>query len=137
MKRWLNIRNRMILSVLTATILFIGPAAASGQQTSNRGPLKIALLPILDSLPYYVAEARGYFEEFAVEVTAVPVASGLERDQLMQSGVIDGMLNEMLSTANFNRERVQVRTVIAARKAYPRYPLFRILSSPAGFWQPF
>lgn len=48
----------------------------------------------------------------------------------MQSGVIDGMLNEMISTANFNRERIQVKTLIAARKAYPRHPLFRLLSSP-------
>jgi NitT/TauT family transport system substrate-binding protein len=78
-----------------------------------------------------VAEARGYFEEYTVEVKVVPVASGLQRDQLMQSGAIDGMLNEMITTANFNRDRVQVKTVIAARKAYPRYPLFRVLSSPA------
>ena len=63
---------------------------------------------------------------------AVPVTSGLERDQLMQAGVIDGMLNEMITTANFNREHVQVKTVITARKAYPRYPLFRILSAPSA-----
>jgi NitT/TauT family transport system substrate-binding protein len=48
----------------------------------------------------------------------------------MQSGEIDGMLNEMITTANFNRQRVQVKTVISARKAYPHYPLFRVLSSP-------
>jgi NitT/TauT family transport system substrate-binding protein len=58
------------------------------------------------------------------------VTSGLERDQLMQSGEIDGMLNEMITTANFNRHRVQVKTVISARKAYAHYPLFRVLSSP-------
>jgi NitT/TauT family transport system substrate-binding protein len=45
-----------------------------------------------------VAEARGYFEEYTVEVKVVPVASGLQRDQLMQSGAIDGMLNEMITT---------------------------------------
>jgi 1,4-dihydroxy-2-naphthoate octaprenyltransferase len=38
----------------------------------------------------------------------------------------------MITTANFNRDRVQIKTVITARKAYPRYPLFRVLSSPAG-----
>jgi NitT/TauT family transport system substrate-binding protein len=87
-------------------------------------------LPILDTFPYYVAEAKGYFDELGIHVKAVPVSSGLERDQLMQSGEIDGMLNEMITTANFNRHRVQVKTVISARKAYPHYPLFRVLSSP-------
>jgi NitT/TauT family transport system substrate-binding protein len=94
--------------------------------------LRIALLPILDAFPYYVAEAKGYFEAYGLNVKAVPVASGLERDQLMQSGAIDGMLNEMITTANFNRNRVQVKTVIAARKAYPQYPLFRLLSAPGS-----
>ena len=126
------IRKGIVFSFLLAALLSIGLTSGWAQQPANMKPLKIALLPILDSLPYYVAEARGYFKESAVEVKAVPVASGLERDQLMQAGVIDGMLNEMITTANFNRERVQIKSVIAARKAYPNYPLFRILSSPAG-----
>jgi NitT/TauT family transport system substrate-binding protein len=128
---FLNIRKWVLLSILMVTIFYICPSNINAQQASNSEPLKIALLPILDALPYYVAEARGYFKEYAVEVKVVPVVSGLQRDQLMQSGAIDGMLNEMITTANLNRDRVQVKTVIAARKAYPRYPLFRVLSSPA------
>jgi len=95
-------------------------------------PLKIALLPILDSFPFYVAASKGYFEKYGVAVKAVPVGSGLERDQLMQSGEIDGMLNEMISAANFNRNADTVKIVAAARRAYPDYPLFRILSAPGS-----
>lgn len=124
-------RKLFSIGLLMVIMFYIGPASVGAQQKSNTSQLKIALLPILDALPYYVAKARGYFEEYGVEVKVVPVASGLERDQLMQSGVIDGMLNELITTANFNRDRVQVQTVITARKAYPRYPLFRVLSSPA------
>ena len=94
--------------------------------------LKVALLPILDTFPFYVAEAQGYFDRYGVTVGAVPVGSGLERDQLMQSGAIDGMLNEMASTANFNRERIQVKVISSARKAYPHYPLFRVLAAPGS-----
>jgi NitT/TauT family transport system substrate-binding protein len=102
----------------------------SAQQEKKAAPLKVALLPILDVFPFYVAESEGYFVDLGVDVKAVPVASGLERDQLMQSGAIDGMLNEMITTANFNRNRVQVKSVISARKAYGDYPLFRLLSAP-------
>ena len=94
--------------------------------------LKVALLPILDTFPFYVAEAQGYFKRYGVMVKAVPVGSGLERDQLMQSGAIDGMLNEMASTANFNRDRIQVKIISSARKAYPHYPLFRVLAAPGS-----
>jgi NitT/TauT family transport system substrate-binding protein len=117
----------MIFSILLGTSLLRQPALAS-----ETGPLKIALLPILDSFPFYVAEAKGYFKKQGVRVKAVPVGSGLERDQLMQAGEINGMLNEMMSSANFNREKIQVKIVSAARKAYQNYPLFRILSAPGS-----
>jgi len=103
----------------------------NGWAADNR-PLKVALLPILDSLPFYVAETKGHFNRNAVAVKAVPVASALERDQLMQSGAIDGMLNEMMSTASFNRDQVKVQIVMAARRAYPQYPLFRVLAAPGS-----
>jgi NitT/TauT family transport system substrate-binding protein len=95
-----------------------------------RPPLRVALLTIIDSLPYYVAEQRRYFAEAGVQVEAVNVASGMARDQLMQSGQIDGMLNEIISSANFNREKPRVKIVMVIRTARPGYPLFRLLAAP-------
>jgi NitT/TauT family transport system substrate-binding protein len=108
------------------------PASLFAQDPQSEKSLKVALLPILDTLPFHVAQAKGYFERYGVRVTAVPVGSGLERDQLMQAGAIDGMLNEMATTANFNREGIQVQIISSARKAYPHYPLFRVLSAPGS-----
>ena len=125
------IRKWILVSLIITTACSVCPNNLNAQQAENSTALKVALLPILDVFPFYVAEARGYFDDYGVNVRAVPVASGLERDQLMQSGEIDGMLNEMITTANFNRDQVQVKTVISARKAYPQYPLFRVLSAPA------
>ena len=97
---------------------------------SKNDMLKIALLPILDVLPFYVAEAEGFFERSPSKIEAIPVASGLSRDQLMQAGEIDGMLNEMTTTASFNRDKVQVKILISARTADTRFPMFRVLASP-------
>jgi NitT/TauT family transport system substrate-binding protein len=101
-------------------------------QARNRKPaeLKVALLSIVDALPFYVAEALGFFKDANVKAIGVPVASALERDQLMQSGAIDGMLNEMTSTAAFNREKGQVKIIVSCRSAQRGFPLFRILASP-------
>ena len=126
-----KIRGLILWLSLIIVISLAGFHSETGaQQEKKAEPLKVALLPILDVFPFYVAESEGYFVDLGVDVKAVPVASGLERDQLMQSGAIDGMLNEMITTANFNRNRVQVKSVISARKAYGDYPLFRLLSAP-------
>ena len=127
------LKKSAILSLLIVLMILTGFStnllAKEGSAVSS---LKVALLPILDTLPFHVAQDKGYFDRYGVAVTAVPVGSGLERDQLMQAGAIDGMLNEMATTANFNREGVQVKIVISARKAYPHYPLFRLLSAPGS-----
>ena len=113
------------LVVVGLCLLAAAPTSASAQS-----PLRIALLPIIDSLPFYVAETEQFFEEAGVRVEAVKVASGAARDQLMQAGQVDGMLNEIISSANFNRDRLRVQIVSVVRAARSGYPLFRLLAAP-------
>ena len=128
-----RIKKSAILSLLIFFMILAGFSTnLLAKEGSSASSLKVALLPILDTLPFHVAHDKGYFKRYGVAVTAVPVGSGLERDQLMQAGAIDGMLNEMATTANFNREGIQVQIIISARKAYPQYPLFRLLSAPGS-----
>jgi len=94
--------------------------------------LRIGLLPILDGLPIHVADSLGYFEEEGLQVEIIPVASGAERDQLMQSGQIDAMINELVSVMLFNQESSRVAAVRFARTATETTPLFQILAAPGS-----
>ena len=127
-------RSRMALCLLLGLLIYgaTGSVAASPVSAADRQPLRIALLPIVDSLPYYVAEQQRYFQDAGVQVEVVRVASGAARDQLMQSGQIDGMLNEIISSANFNRHEGRVQVVAVVRAARPGYPLFRLLAAPGS-----
>lgn len=91
--------------------------------------LKIAVLPVIDALPMYVAQSEGLFEQNGVKVEFVPVASAPERDQLIVAGQADGMINEALSTAMYNKDKPQVQIVRYARAATQDTPLFSILAS--------
>ncbi|WP_300672586.1 ABC transporter substrate-binding protein [Desulfoluna sp.] len=94
--------------------------------------LRIALLPIPDVLPVFVAQEKGYFADAGIRVETLSVGSALERDQLMQAGRIDAMVNEMAGTASFNRNTVRMKIVAVARAPKGASPLFRILSSPTS-----
>jgi NitT/TauT family transport system substrate-binding protein len=87
------------------------------------------VLPVLDALPMYVAQSEGLFARHGVQVEFVPVASAPERDQLVVSGQADGMINEALSTALYNKDQVQVQTVRYARAATEENALFSILAA--------
>lgn len=94
--------------------------------------LKIAVLPIMDALPMFVAEADGLFQENGVNVEFIPVASAPERVQIMQAGQADGTVNEILSVMFFNKESVQMQAVRFAHKATADHAHFSILASAAS-----
>ncbi len=104
-------------AVLVVFVLVVG----GGCQAKGGGPLRIAVLPILDTLPMYVAEAEGYFAEQGVAVEFVVAASAAERDQLLQAGQVDGIITDLVALALYNR--VETR-VIAVRYAMVPTPDF-------------
>jgi NitT/TauT family transport system substrate-binding protein len=106
-----------------------GPAPVSGTETAT---LRMALLPIMDVLPFHVAQQNGYFDQVGVQVELVPVKSGQERDTLMQTGQVDGMLTDLISPIIFNQDEAQVKAVRTARRVYPDSPLFRLLAKPGS-----
>jgi NitT/TauT family transport system substrate-binding protein len=110
--------------VLIVSLSACGPAAPLQGETVT---LKIAVLPILDALPMYVAQEKGYFEAQGVRVEFIPVASAAERDQIMAAGQADGMINDLVSTLFYNKDAIQIQIVRFARTATPDFPQYRIL----------
>jgi len=113
---------------LIAFLVVLAPPTAR----SSQDELRIALLPIIDSFPYHVAQSENLFDQAGIHVRGLAVSSAVNRDQLMQSGAIDGMLNELMTTANFNRHASRVKIVAVVRSADATHPLFRILAAPGS-----
>jgi NitT/TauT family transport system substrate-binding protein len=121
-------RARLASALLAVALLGIGCSSADKEETQ----LRVALLPIMDTLPFYVAEQNGYFADEDIQVELVPVKSPTERDALMQANEVDGMLTDLPGVGVFNRDTPQVKVISMARKAYPNAPLFRLLAAPAS-----
>ncbi|GAB4421201.1 MAG: hypothetical protein Kow00106_18030 [Anaerolineae bacterium] len=126
-------RKTLFSVVLLVVWLMVGTTPLSGRAQAQEVPtLRMGLLPILDVLPFYVAEQAGYFAAEGVNIELVPVSSALERDQLLIAGEIDGMLNDLISTGIFNQDEPLIQIVALARRAYPDHPQFRILAAPGS-----
>lgn len=120
--------SRWSQSVLIIFVLSILMSACAPKSTEKYS-LKFAVLPILDSLPMYVALQEGMFEKYNLDVELIPVSSGPERDQLIAASQIDGMINEVLTTILNNRNNKNVVIVRFARAATADTPLFSIIAS--------
>jgi NitT/TauT family transport system substrate-binding protein len=109
----------------TTPVTKVATDAPAGEMVT----LKIAVLPIIDTLPMYVAEQEGLFAKHGVKVEFIPVASAPERDQLLAAGQADGTVNETLAVMNFNKESVQMQVVRYALRPMEGYGHFFILAS--------
>lgn len=125
------------LILLAVTLLSLGACAPQAQAPAETVELKIAALPIIDALPLYVAEKQGYYAENNVKVTFIPVGSAAERDQLIAAGQADGMINDLIAVALYNKDSLTVQTVRYARVADSQTAMYRVLAAKdSGFSAP-
>jgi len=117
-------RNK--IQPLLLSMIFLLSACASPTEPAT---LKIAVLPIIDTLPMYVAQQEGLFVKHGVHVEFIPVASAPERDQILAAGQADGTINETLAVMVFNKETIQMQVVRYALRPTEGHGHFFIIAS--------
>ncbi len=123
--------KRLAFAILAALLSLSSVLTACSPQARSTDiySLKIAVLPIIDALPLYVAEKQGYFGDNNIVITFIPAASAAERDQLIASGQADGMINDLVSVALYNKQSIQVQAVRFACVANAQNAMFRVLAA--------
>ncbi|MCX7707784.1 MAG: ABC transporter substrate-binding protein [Anaerolineae bacterium] len=126
MIRFKHFVHMLSLVVILGALL----SACAPMPAAEDGKLKLALIPVLDTIPIFIAQQNGYFAEQGIEVETIPVKSPQERDVFIQTGQADGVLTDLQGVGLLNKETVKVKAVYTARRPFPDAPLFRILASP-------
>lgn len=86
-------------------IMFV--SLGCGQEKGKDAPAKndsklsltIGLMPDTDSVPFIIAQEKGFFVAEGVEVTLQQFKSAMDRDAAMQSGKLDGAVSDLLAAA--------------------------------------
>ncbi|GBG55652.1 metal ABC transporter substrate-binding protein [Sporomusaceae bacterium FL31] len=96
-------RTTIIAMLLMLLMLFSGCANDKKQDVApKQGQLQmltIGLMPDVDSIPFIIAQEKGYFKEEGLTVTLKSFKSAMERDSALQSGNLDGVISDMLAEA--------------------------------------
>jgi NitT/TauT family transport system substrate-binding protein len=93
-------------------------------------PMKIGLLLIEDSVPFYVAEQEKFYARENIEVELVPFLSALERDSALAAGAIDGAIADPVGAILFDKGRGQLKITSLCLGETPGEGVFAILASP-------
>ena len=125
MSKLVRLVSVVLLIALLATIV-AGCVPAKPEEAK----LKLALIPVLDTIPIFIAEQNGYFAEQGITVETIPVKSPQERDVLVTTGQVDGVLTDLQSVGLLNKDGAKLKAVYTARRPFPDAPMFRILAGP-------
>ncbi len=123
-------KGSRIVGLMWVAVLLTTVVAGCAPTPTEDGKLKVALIPVLDTIPVFIAQQNGYFAEQGIEVETVSAKSPQERDVFIQTGQVDGVLTDLQSVGLLNKDSVKVKAVYTSRRPYPDAPLFRILAGP-------
>lgn len=68
---------------------------APAEQPAEAPTLRIAVLPVLNSMPLFVAESEGLFDAEGVNVELIPFDSALNRQTALAAGEVDGAQTDL------------------------------------------
>jgi NitT/TauT family transport system substrate-binding protein len=114
---------RLFLAVMAACLV----GAGCTPETALSTPLKVGVLPLLETLPIWVATQEGYFQSEGVVVEPVLFASAIERDAAIQARQLDGELTDLVSAALLNQGTSTVKVVRTAFVGTPNLAMISLL----------
>lgn len=94
--------RKIIAAFFLAASLIVSSGCAEEPAASKQaelGALTIGLMPDVDSIPFIIAQEKGFFAEAGLKVDIKPFKSAMDRDSALQSGSLDGAVSDMLAVA--------------------------------------
>ncbi len=106
-----------VVAMLATLALLLTVAACDSESEPDDTPIRVGLLPIIDSVPFYAAEADGLFEAAGLSVELITFNSALERNVALSTGAIDAQLADLIATGLINNEQHAVSIVKTTYRA--------------------
>jgi len=106
---------------------------APGREASNAQVyprLSIGLLPIIDSIPFIVADVEGLYAKYGLNVTLHIYGSARDRDSAFIAGMINVAVNDPITTLILADKGVDVRIIATLLGELPGDGVFYLLAPP-------
>ncbi|HKQ09501.1 MAG TPA: ABC transporter substrate-binding protein [Blastocatellia bacterium] len=107
-------RQVLLISLLVFSLLFVGIISCTNRGNSSSTELRIGYIPIIDTLPLYVAVEKGYFAEQGLKVSVTPMNGGPMILEALGSGNLEIGFSNVVTLLVARSKGLQFQTVGAA-----------------------
>lgn len=119
-------RKSRLLIILVLLGVILGACGAKDE----REKIKIGLLRIDDSVPFYVAEEEGLFQKADLDVELVSFSSSSDQAVAIEAGEIDIVMNDIIVQALLKKNGTQTKILETAYGATPSEGRFVVVAAP-------
>ena len=124
-------RRVLFLCLISAGCVLVS-ACAPDTSSASDGVIRIGLLPIDDSLPFFIAEQEGFFADRGVNVELITFDSANDKETALEAGAIDGDMTDLIVAALLKKGDTDVKIVSIALGAVKSEGRFVLLASPGS-----
>ena len=108
----------------------VGTGAVDAAPVADSPFIRVGILPVVESVPFWIAQEKGIFRSLGLNVEIVPFASALERDSAIQSGRIQAAICDLLGLCLFKNRGVPFTVVTNMTVPTPTRALYTLVASP-------
>jgi NitT/TauT family transport system substrate-binding protein len=87
---------RLLVTLAVTALLGTGIALAQECTPASGQPLRVGVLPVMNTLPLFIAQQEGFYEAAGVTVELVPIESARDRSIGLQTGQLDVGNNDVM-----------------------------------------
>ena len=103
---------------------------SSGDSGSVEGAsIRFGVLNVLQALPLFVAQEKGYFAETGMEVELVPFESAADKDIALSSGALEGYFGDLFTPITIEGNGTDITIVATNYRSKGDARMFAILAS--------
>lgn len=102
----------------------------SGCGKGKEHKLRIGVLSTVDSVPLYIANDDGLYEEYGLDVELVPFSSASDQSKALEAGEIDVVMTDMIVQSLLTKGGCPIKTVMLAVGEKPTEGQFMVVASP-------
>ncbi len=106
------------------------PKEVAAKAPVMSSPIKFGTIPVLQSLPLFVASEKGFFKEQDLSVEVVLFNSAMEKDIALTSGQIVGYFGDLMTPMVLQANKAGVKITTTNFNTTKEQRMFAILASP-------
>lgn len=120
--------KRTIVVNVLIILAFTAPLFPGSGQAAEK--ISFGVLPVMQALPLFVAQEKGFFEEEGLDVELISFRSGLEKDAAMAAGQTQGYFGDMLTSIILGANQIPMRMVATVFNTTGDQRMFAVLAAP-------